>query len=114
MVEDFLIASFLQVSKAKETEEKIDVELKELQATLANIEQARPFEQLTVCHSSLFSQAVTDVDQTKTEDVGKAHPRIVEAVETMIKKGKWTVPGTFWSLVGAYPQFSTCPIFFRL
>jgi hypothetical protein len=29
-------------------EEKIDVEIKELQATLANIEEARPFEELTV------------------------------------------------------------------
>lgn len=37
-----------QVEKAKETEQKIDVELKELQSTLGNIEQARPFEQLTV------------------------------------------------------------------
>ncbi|KAF8974694.1 ATP synthase d subunit [Flammula alnicola] len=63
------------VAKAKETEEKIDVELQELQATLANIEQARPFDQLTV------------------DEVGKAHPRIFEAVETMLKKGKWTVPG---------------------
>ncbi|KAJ2916487.1 hypothetical protein MD484_g3909, partial [Candolleomyces efflorescens] len=63
------------VEKAKETEQKIDVELKELQATLANIEDARPFDQLT------------------TEDVAKAHPRIAEAVETMLKKGKWTVPG---------------------
>ncbi|KAF9224328.1 ATP7, subunit D of the stator stalk of mitochondrial F1F0 ATP synthase, partial [Gyrodon lividus] len=63
------------VEKAKETAQKIDVELKELQATLANIEEARPFEDLTV------------------EDVGNAHPRIVEAVETMVKKGKWTVPG---------------------
>jgi len=27
------------------------------------------------------------------EDVGNAHPRIVEAVETMVQKGKWTVPG---------------------
>ncbi|KAJ2930221.1 hypothetical protein H1R20_g6852, partial [Candolleomyces eurysporus] len=63
------------VAKAKETEQKIDVELKELQATLANIEDARPFDQLT------------------TEDVAKAHPRIAEAVETMLKKGKWTVPG---------------------
>ncbi|KAH7888066.1 ATP7, subunit D of the stator stalk of mitochondrial F1F0 ATP synthase [Phlebopus sp. FC_14] len=63
------------VAKAKETAEKIDVELKELQATLANIEEARPFEDLTV------------------EDVGNAHPRIVEAVETMVKKGKWSVPG---------------------
>ena len=38
----------LQVSRAKETETKIDEELKELQATLANIEEARPFEDLTV------------------------------------------------------------------
>jgi hypothetical protein len=29
------------------------------------------------------------------EDVGDAHPRIREAVETMIKKGKWTVPGKY-------------------
>ena len=63
------------VARAKETEEKIDVELKDLQATLANIEDARPFEDLTV------------------DEVGQAHPRIQEAVETMIKKGKWSVPG---------------------
>jgi len=63
------------VVKAKEMVEKVDLELKDLQATLANIEDARPFEDLTV------------------EDVGAAHPRIVEAVETMLKKGKWTVPG---------------------
>ncbi|KAI0079764.1 ATP synthase d subunit [Panus rudis PR-1116 ss-1] len=63
------------VAKAQETSEKIDVELKDLQATLANIEDARPFEDLSA------------------EDVGNAHPRITEAVETMLKKGKWTVPG---------------------
>ncbi|ETW84507.1 mitochondrial F1F0-ATP synthase, subunit D/ATP7 [Heterobasidion irregulare TC 32-1] len=63
------------VAKAKETEAQIDVELKDLQATLANIEEARPFEDLTV------------------EEVGQAHPRILETVETMVKKGKWTVPG---------------------
>jgi len=63
------------VEKAKETEVQIDIELKDLQATLKNIEDARNFEDLS------------------TEDVGQAHPRIVEAVENMIKKGKWTVPG---------------------
>jgi len=63
------------VAKAEETEAKIDIELKELQATLANIEDARPFDQLT------------------SEDVARAHPRIAEAVATMVKKGKWTVPG---------------------
>lgn len=31
----------------------------------------------------------------QNDDVGKAHPRIVEAVETMLKKGKWTVPGAY-------------------
>jgi len=63
------------VEKATETSHKIDIELKELQATLANIEDARPFDDLTV------------------EDVAAAHPRILEAVENMIKKGKWSVPG---------------------
>ncbi|KAF9535067.1 ATP synthase d subunit [Crepidotus variabilis] len=63
------------VAKAKETETKIDAELKTLEQTLGDIEQARPFDQLT------------------SEDVAKAHPRIVEAVETMVKKGKWSVPG---------------------
>ncbi|KAF8495233.1 mitochondrial ATP synthase [Russula emetica] len=63
------------IAKAKETEAQIDVELKDLQATLSNIQDARPFEDLTV------------------EEVGQAHPRILEAVENMVKKGKWTVPG---------------------
>jgi len=63
------------IAKAKETEAQIDVELKDLQATLANIQDARPFEDLTV------------------EEVGQAHPRILETVENMVKKGKWTVPG---------------------
>ena len=30
---------------------------------------------------------------SQADDVAKAHPRIVEAVETMVRKGKWTVPG---------------------
>ncbi|TDL29772.1 ATP synthase d subunit [Rickenella mellea] len=63
------------VENARQTEVKIDEELKDLQATLANIEDARPFEDLTV------------------DDVGAAHPHIVKTVETMMKKGKWTVPG---------------------
>ena len=38
----------------------------------------------------------------QAEEVGKAHPRIVEAVETMIKKGKWTVPGTYGNCLSDY------------
>jgi hypothetical protein len=30
---------------------------------------------------------------SQTDDVAKAHPRIVETVETMVRKGKWSVPG---------------------
>ncbi|CAO1625338.1 unnamed protein product [Jaminaea pallidilutea] len=61
--------------QAKATEEKIAVELKDLKATLDNIQSARPFEQLTV------------------EDVLAARPEIRKTVEEMVKKGKWTVPG---------------------
>ena len=31
--------------------------------------------------------------RVQVEEVGQAHPRILETVETMVKKGKWTVPG---------------------
>jgi len=71
-IEAFEAKAILQ---AQAMEEKIDVEIKELQATLANIEEARPFDELTV------------------NDVGEAHPRLVQVMETMLKKGKWTVPG---------------------
>lgn len=52
----------VQVAKAQETSEKIDVELKDLQATLANIEEARPFEDLTVSISRITttSRALSD------------------------------------------------------
>ncbi|KAJ7690292.1 ATP synthase d subunit [Mycena metata] len=63
------------VASAQAMEEKIEIEIKELQATLANIEEARPFEDLT------------------SYDVGDAHPRLVQVMETMMKKGKFTVPG---------------------
>ncbi|GAB1519044.1 hypothetical protein RhiTH_002110 [Rhizoctonia solani] len=63
------------VAKAEETSVKIDEELGNLQKTLANIEEARPFEDLMV------------------EDVAQARPEIVKTVETMMKKGKFSVPG---------------------
>ncbi|KAF9510623.1 hypothetical protein BS47DRAFT_1373285 [Hydnum rufescens UP504] len=63
------------VSEAELTVQKVDEELAKLQATLDNIKQARPFEDLTV------------------DEVSEARPEIRKAVETMLKKGKWTVPG---------------------
>ncbi|SGY20501.1 BQ5605_C016g08078 [Microbotryum silenes-dioicae] len=64
-----------QVASAKETANKIDSELGDLKSTLKNIEDARSFDELTL------------------DDVAKARPEITKAVETMLKKGKWTVPG---------------------
>ncbi|KAK0524697.1 ATP synthase d subunit [Tilletia horrida] len=63
------------VEQAKATEAKIESELKDLKATLKNIEDARPFEQLT------------------TDDIIAARPEIGKTVEEMVKQGKWTVPG---------------------
>ena len=63
------------VENAQTTAKTIDGELSDLQATLQNIEQARPFEDLTV------------------EDVMKARPDIQKNVETMVKKGRWVIPG---------------------
>ncbi|GAA5839270.1 hypothetical protein JCM11251_006024 [Rhodosporidiobolus azoricus] len=63
------------VSSAKEAASKVESELGNLNTTLKNIEDARPFDQLTL------------------DDVAKARPEITKTVENMISKGKWTVPG---------------------
>lgn len=63
------------VDAAKATVTKVSSEEESLKATLSNIKDARPFQDLTV------------------NDVGKAAPETVKAVETAIKKGRWTVPG---------------------
>ncbi|PWN52010.1 putative ATP7-F1F0-ATPase complex, FO D subunit [Violaceomyces palustris] len=61
--------------QAEATSAKIQAELKDLKATLKNIEDARPFDQLSV------------------DDVVAARPEIAKTVEEMVKKGKWTTPG---------------------
>ncbi|KWU47037.1 mitochondrial ATP synthase [Rhodotorula sp. JG-1b] len=63
------------VSSAKEAASKVESELGNLNSTLKNIEDARPFDQLTL------------------DDVAKARPEITKTVENMVSKGKWTVPG---------------------
>ena len=86
--------------------------MKDLQATLSNIQDARPFEDLTVRPLSAptwFPGAGPDwlanprafqifvcgplTANTQIEEVGQVHPPILETVENMVKKGKWTVPG---------------------
>jgi len=62
------------VSAAEQTEKHIAEELSKLEATLQDIEGARPFEQLS------------------QDEVAQAEPKIDETLETMLKKGRWTVP----------------------
>ncbi|KAI1320420.1 hypothetical protein F5Y16DRAFT_417443 [Xylariaceae sp. FL0255] len=63
------------VKNAQSTKEKVDLELKDLEATLKNIETARPFEELTV------------------DEVAAAEPSIDEKTSKLVSKGRWSVPG---------------------
>ncbi|KAM7205348.1 NAC domain containing protein [Rhypophila sp. PSN 637] len=63
------------VKNAQATKEKVDLELKDLEKTLTNIETARPFEELTV------------------DDVAAAEPSIDEKTAALVSKGRWSVPG---------------------
>ncbi|KAK5633929.1 hypothetical protein RRF57_009643 [Xylaria bambusicola] len=63
------------IKNAQATKEKVDLELKDLEATLKNIETARPFEELTVA------------------EVAAAEPSIDEKTAKLVSKGRWSVPG---------------------
>ncbi|KAI9315206.1 hypothetical protein BX666DRAFT_1861068 [Dichotomocladium elegans] len=63
------------IEKATSTVQKIDAELKDLHATLSNIESSRPIEQLTV------------------DDIIVAKPEITKEIEEKLQKGEYTVKG---------------------
>ncbi|KAK2673318.1 hypothetical protein RAB80_010861 [Fusarium oxysporum f. sp. vasinfectum] len=63
------------VKNAEATKEAVDLELKDLAATLKNIEEARPFEELTV------------------DEVAAAEKSIDEKTAQLVSKGRWMVPG---------------------
>ncbi|KAK0633105.1 hypothetical protein B0T14DRAFT_533379 [Immersiella caudata] len=63
------------IRNAEATKEKVDLELKDLDKTLKNIEEARPFDELTV------------------DDVAAAEPSIDEKTAALVSKGRWSVPG---------------------
>lgn len=63
------------VRNAVATKETVDLELKDLEKTLKNISEARPFEDLTV------------------DDVAAANPLIDEKTAQLVSKGRWSVPG---------------------
>ncbi|KAL9110405.1 MAG: hypothetical protein Q9187_008060, partial [Circinaria calcarea] len=63
------------VKNAQETKGLVDKELADLEKTLKNIEEARPFEDLTV------------------DEVVAARPDIDERTSQLVSKGRWQVPG---------------------
>jgi len=63
------------IKNAEETKGRVDMELKDLEKTLKNIEDARPFEDLTV------------------DEVAAARPDIDEKTSKLVSKGRWSVPG---------------------
>lgn len=71
------IESFEAVAmkNAKETKDKVEVELRSLEKALGDIEGARPWEETTV------------------PEIIKAQPEIDEYVGRMVKKGVWMPPG---------------------
>jgi hypothetical protein len=71
------IESFEKVAmkNAEQTKGKVEVELRQLEKALGDIEGARPWEETTV------------------EEVAQAAPEIDEYVGKMVKKGRWMPPG---------------------
>ncbi|KAF2800701.1 mitochondrial ATP synthase [Melanomma pulvis-pyrius CBS 109.77] len=63
------------VKSAEETKSVVDKELRDLEKTLKNIEEARPFDDLTV------------------DEVAAAQPDIDKRTEQLVSKGRWAVPG---------------------
>jgi hypothetical protein len=63
------------VRNAEATKHRVDLELQDLDKTLRNIEEARPFEDLTV------------------DEVAAAEPSIDEKTAKLVSRGRWMVPG---------------------
>ncbi|KAI9768989.1 MAG: ATP synthase d subunit [Geoglossum simile] len=63
------------VRNAEVTKGRVDEEVKDLEETLRNIDEARPFEDLTV------------------DEVVAARPDIEERTKQLVSKGRWAVPG---------------------
>ncbi|KAF3916026.1 hypothetical protein AA313_de0205554 [Arthrobotrys entomopaga] len=63
------------IKNAENTKASVDAELADLAATLKNIEESRPIEDLTI------------------DDVAQAAPEIDKRTEQMVSRGRWQVPG---------------------
>lgn len=81
------IEGFEQVAlkNAEEAKGKVEVELRQLEKALSDIEGARPW------------------DQTTVDEVAQAAPEIDEYVSRMVSRGKWMPPGYQVSFCSAHP-----------
>ncbi|KAI9641955.1 ATP synthase d subunit [Ciborinia camelliae] len=80
------------IKNAEETKGRVDLELKDLEATLKNIEEARPFEDLTVvCIGSV--KGWEEPKERDGDEVAAARPDIDEKTAQLVSKGRWGVPG---------------------
>ena len=81
------------VKTAQETKAAVDAELVDLEKALKNIEEARPFEELTdVCHPLLHLDGALLILKLQDEVV-KAAPEIDRYVEKLVSNHRWNVPG---------------------
>ena len=103
------------VENARETKGLVDRELGDLEKTLRNIEEARPFEDLTVVCAFFFSfsyvgllgcvlgeieeeddgreNMCADLNAVIQDEVVAARPDIDERTAQLVSKGRWAVPG---------------------
>jgi len=85
------------VRNAEATREKVDLQLQDLEKTLKNIEDARPFEDLTVVGFFICSAhgrpPDEDADWGTQDEVAAAEPTIDEKTAALVSKGRWSVPG---------------------
>ncbi|KAL9101195.1 MAG: hypothetical protein Q9163_003513 [Psora crenata] len=63
------------VKSAEETKGKVDVEMKDLEKTLKNIADTRPWEQITI------------------DEFVAARPDVDKRTEELVSQGRWMVPG---------------------
>lgn len=90
------------IKSAEETKGQVEKELKDLEATLQNIQGARPFEDLTVvCDGKTMVHATVActtnrqgiADERSQDEVMAAQPEIEKRVEKMVSNHRWMPPG---------------------
>lgn len=84
------------VQSAEETKRGVDEEVRNMERTLKNIEEARPLKDLTVVSIRIYEGLIVTGMITlyvSQDDVVAARPDIDVRTEQLVSKGRWYVPG---------------------